>query len=308
MQIIRYLPGHSDDPTAVAIGNFDGVHLGHRAVIRAMVRAARVVHAVPSVLTFEPHPRLYFKPDSPNFRIAPLRDKLAALRSLGVHRVYIPRFDAAFATIQPEDFLNRVLMNQLGARVVVTGENFVFGHRRRGNGAMLKAWGMANKVKVTTVAPVAVDGQICSSSVVREALEAGDMAQAAALLGRTYRISGHVVHGAGRGRQLGFPTANIGLPAGLMLPAYGVYAVRASLDGKLVDGVANVGMRPTIGGYTQPALEVHLFDVMQDIYGKLLQVSFVRHLRPEVKFDGLEALTRQIHLDCETAKQVLRAA
>lgn len=305
MHLIRHLPDVAAAASAVAIGNFDGLHRGHIAVISAMRDAALAKGLAPTVLTFEPHPRVFFKPDAPVFRIARLRDKLAGLRELGVKQTVMPRFNAAFAQISAEDFLDRVLAKQLGAKVVVTGENFAFGHKRGGDSEMLKAWGLKHNIEVVTILPIRVGGEICSSSAIRSAIASGDVAHAATLLGHGYIISGTVVHGDGRGRTIGFPTANISLPPSLLLPAYGVYAVRATLDGVQMEGVANLGVRPTVAVDNQTALEVHLFDTRQEIYGKKLSVQLVDKLRDEMKFDGLAALTAQIKKDCEMARDVL---
>ena len=239
------------------------------------------------------------------FRIARLRDKLAGLREAGVRQVVMPRFNSTFAQILPEDFLDRVLAKQLGAKVVVTGENFAFGHKRGGDSEMLKAWGIKHNIEVVTILPIRVGGEICSSSAIRSAITSGDVAHAATLLGHDYIISGTVIHGDGRGRTIGFPTANISLPPSLLLPAHGVYAVRATLDGVKMEGVANLGVRPTVAVDNRTALEVHLFDTRQEIYGKKLSVQLVDKLRDEMKFDGLAALTAQIKKDCEMAKKQL---
>ncbi len=305
MHLIRTLPDFAPQATAVAIGNFDGLHCGHAAVISAMVQAAEAKDLVPSVLTFEPHPRAFFKPDAPVFRIARLADKLAGLRDAGVMQVVMPRFDAKFARISATDFLDRVLAEQLGAKVVVTGENFAFGYKRGGDSEMLKSWGIKNNIEIITVSPVEMGGEICSSSAIRTAIEAGDVAKATKLLGHTYIISGRVVHGEGRGRTIGYPTANIALPPNLLLPAYGVYAVRVTLDGGSLEGVANLGVRPTVSVDNRTSLEVYLFDTRQEIYGKKLQVSLVDRLRAEMKFDGVDALKVQIEKDCEMAKNRL---
>jgi riboflavin kinase / FMN adenylyltransferase len=305
MHLIRQLPDAAPAPTAVAIGNFDGLHHGHKAVIDAMQAAAAAQGLVPTVLTFEPHPRRLFQPHGPAFRIERLRDKLARLRAAGVQQVVMPRFDAAFARISAQDFLDKVLGEQLGARVVVTGENFVFGHQRQGDSQMLKLWGNKHNIQIVTVSPVLVDGQKCSSSAIRAAIAAGQVRTAAQLLGHDYRLRGRVVHGDGRGRTLGFATANVALPPGLLLPAYGVYAVRAWCDGVVMDGVANLGVRPTIAVGNRPSLEVHLFDTVQEIYGKTLEVSLVGRLRGEMKFAGLEALTAQIAHDSAMARTLL---
>jgi riboflavin kinase/FMN adenylyltransferase len=305
MQLIRQLPAIHDRPTAVAIGNFDGLHLGHQAVLAEMVLAANAHHLVPSVLTFEPHPRRFFAPHAPYFRLKRLSTKLRRLRTAGVERVYMPHFNAAFAALTAEAFLQDVLATKLGARVVVTGEDFAFGKNRSGNVAMLRAWGPAHGMEVINVAAVMVDGVACSSSAVRQAIAGGDMAQAAMLLGRPYAIAGGVVHGDGRGAQLGFATANVALAPGLKLPAYGVYAVRALLHDKPHDGVANFGVRPTVAHGAAASLEVHLFDTPGMIYGERMEVQFIRKLRDERKFDSLAALTGQISEDCAAAKIAL---
>lgn len=307
MHLIRRLPEASDRATAVAIGNFDGLHLGHQAVVKAMTMAATKHNVVPSVLTFEPHPRRFFAKGTPAFRLERLRDKFVRLRNHGVERVLIPRFDAAFASMPAEQFLNQVLARQIGAKAVITGEDFAFGHKRGGDSALLKEWGRAQGVEIITVPPVMVAGRVCSSSAVRAAITGGDMALAAQLLGRTYSLTGRVVHGDGRGRTIGFPTANVALPPDQLPLAYGVYAVFVTIDNATYKGVANFGIRPTVGGGTRPSLEVYLFDFMQVIYGKTLQVALVKQLRTEMKFDGIEALKRQIETDCTTARAILEA-
>ena len=305
MQLIRHLAAASDRPTSVAIGNFDGLHLGHQAVIGAMVSAAARQKAVPSVLTFEPHPRRFFTPDLPSFRLERLGTKLTRLQAAGVERVYMPRFDRAFAAMSAEEFLEGVLGRSLGAKVVVTGENFVFGKGRSGDVALLRQWGAANEVEILAV-PYVMDGaKAYSSSAVRAALAEGDMPHVAQLLGRAYTLSGRVVHGDGRGAGIGFPTANVALPLVLKLPAWGVYAVRVRVDGVPYDGVANLGVKPTLTQNTRPNLEVHLFDCAADLYGTKMEVTFVERIRGEQKFDGLDALVAQIGRDCATARTLL---
>ena len=308
MHLIRHLPVKHDRATAVAIGNFDGMHLGHRAVIGAMQEAAREHGLVPSVLTFEPHPRRFFAKDISPFRIARLSDKLASLREAKVERAYMPRFDAGFAGMSAEEFLNHVLTMQLGAKVVVTGENFAFGSKRRGDSSMLKDWGNNNGVTIITVPPVKKDGEICSSSAIRTAIQSGKVAHAAKMLGRPYVLSGRVVHGQARGRTIGFPTANLALSPDLATPTFGVYAVRATVDGTAFDGVTNFGIRPTITMDKKPILEVYLFDTLQEIYGKKMVVNFVDKLRDEMKFAGLDALKEQLAKDCAAARLALASA
>lgn len=305
MQLIRHLPLTHDRPTAVAIGNFDGLHLGHRAVIEAMQAAAKARGAVPSVLTFEPHPRRLFAPSAPSFRLESLAVKLARLRAAGVERCYMPRFDAAFAGLSADRFLEEVLKQSLGACAVVTGENFAFGHKRGGDVHYLCRWGVAEGVAISTVPPVVQAGEICSSSAVRAAVMGGDMAQSARLLGREYTLAGRVVHGDARGREMGYPTANLALSPGLVRPAYGIYAVWVRVDGEVYPGAASFGVRPTVYAAGAELFEVHLLDTARDLYGKKLEVALVARLRGEEKFDSLEALIAQIDVDCMEAKRVL---
>lgn len=305
MHLIRHLPDTADSATAVAIGNFDGLHRGHAAVIKAMHEVATSQHLVPSVLTFEPHPRRFFAPAAPAFRLARLSDKLGHLRTNGIARIAMPRFDAGFANMPAEEFLGRVLTQQLGAKAIITGENFAFGHMRRGTSAMLNAWGDKNNIRIITVPPVHVGNEICSSSAIRAAITQGNVAHAATLLGHAYKLTGRVVHGDGRGRTIGFATANIALAPDLLLPAFGVYAVRATLGNTVFDGVANIGIRPTVAVGNRPSLEVHLIDTVQEIYGKKLAISLVDKIRDEQKFDSLDALKNQIAIDAKTARRIL---
>ena len=306
MQLIRHLPLTPDRPTAVAIGNFDGLHQGHQAVLAAMVAAARDQGAVPSVLTFEPHPRLFFQPGTPVFRLERLRTKLRRLAAAGVARVYMPHFNAAFAGMDADEFLMRILGQSLGAAAVVTGENFAFGRGRAGNSDQLRAWGQAEGVATITVPPVTVGGVICSSSAIRDSLRLADVGRAGALLGRPYQLDGRVIHGDGRGAGIGFPTANVALPPGLLLPRYGVYAVRTTVGDATYNGVANLGVKPTVSAIAKPGLEVHLFDTNADLYGARMAVEFVAPIRAEQKFDGLPALVAQIGRDGDMARQLLR--
>ena len=305
MHLIRHLPATADSACAVAIGNFDGLHRGHTAVLHAMHEAARAAHLTPCVLTFEPHPRRFFAPETPAFRLMRVSDKLAGLAAHGVARIAMPRFDGRFAAMPAEAFLERVLTQQLGAKAVITGENFAFGHKRRGDSAMLQAWGTAHAIRIITVPPVRVNDEICSSSAIRNAIAAGNVAHAAQLLGHSYTLTGRVVHGDGRGRTLGFPTANIALAPDLLLPAFGVYAVRATHGSTVFEGVANIGIRPTVAVSNRPSLEVHLFDTMQEIYGKKLTISLVDKIRDEQKFESLDALKTQIATDSENARRIL---
>jgi riboflavin kinase/FMN adenylyltransferase len=309
-ELIRRLDLVESPPSAVAIGNFDGLHRGHGAVIDIMRQAAADLNVVPSVLTFEPHPRRLFAPETASFRLEPLAMKLRRLRDAGVRQVFMPRFDRAFASMSAMQFLDDVLGDRLHARAVVTGENFAFGHGRSGSVTMLKDWGARNSVAIHTVPPVMAENEICSSSAVRHALARGDVAHAGALLGHPYQLNGRVIHGDGRGRALGFPTANVTLAPRLKLPLHGIYAVRAlvqaALGAKQYDGAASIGVRPTIGPQDIPTLEVHLFDFAGDIYGAKIEVQFFHWLRPEEKFASLDALTQQMAKDCIEARERLQ--
>lgn len=294
-----------DRPAAVAVGNFDGLHRGHQAVVGALRRAADAYDLASIVLTFEPHPRRFFSPAAENFRLERLRTKLSRLEQEGIETVVMPRFNADFAAVTADQFMEQILKTQLNARAVVVGENFVFGYKRAGDIDLLRRWGAYNDVEIIAVPPVLIDNAVCSSSAVRQALKAGDMPQAARLLGRSYMLSGRVVHGDARGRTIGFPTANVALPEDLLLPAFGVYAVHISIGRATYKGVANVGIRPTIGGGLKPQLEVHAFDVNENMYGQMMCVFMTQFLRHERKFDSTEVLAEQIAQDCVAARQAL---
>lgn len=307
MQLIRQIHDQkSPRPTAVAIGNFDGLHRGHQAVMGAMRALAAQHKLAPAVLTFEPHPRQFFAPDAPAFRLEPRRSKFHRLGDAGVELLFAAKFNAALASMPAEQFLDQVLGQQLQARAVITGENFAFGKGRAGDGAMLKAWGEAQGVAVSLVPPVTVDGMACSSTAIRQALAAGDVVLAARLLGRPYSMTGVVVRGAQRGRTIGCPTANLVPASFLTLPRFGVYAVRVAHRGKMYDGVANLGVKPTVDAVAKPGLEVHLFDFSGDLYGQRLDVSLLARLRDEQRFDSFAALTTQIAQDADAARQILK--
>jgi riboflavin kinase / FMN adenylyltransferase len=293
----------------VAIGNFDGVHLGHQAVIGEAARIAEGHGAPHAVLTFEPHPRRVFRPDDPPFRLTPFRSKAQAIEALGVDLLFMLHFDPAFARVSAEDFIQSVLLRHLGVRHVAVGFDFTFGHGRRGTAALLATAGAAEGFGVTTVAPVTAPGGVLySATAIREHLVAGRPRAAAELLGRFWEIEGRVEQGDRRGQTIGFPTANLGLDDYLR-PAAGVYAVRAGIEaeGRLLwhDAVANLGWRPTFGG-TDLRLEVHIFDFAADLYGRHLRVALIEHLRPEQKFPGVDALKAQIAADAAQARALLK--
>jgi riboflavin kinase/FMN adenylyltransferase len=310
LRLFRHSSGLPPDArgSAVAIGNFDGVHLGHQAVIGHAVSRAEALAIPSAVLTFEPHPRMLFKPESEPFRLTPLRPKAHAIEALGIDVMVVLAFDRALSQKSAEDFVEDVLVTGMAVGHVVVGEDFVFGHDRLGTVESLARMGDRLGFTVTALKPVAgPEGTVYSSTAVREALKAGEPRRAAALLGRAWEIEGRVEHGDARGRQLGFPTANIGLGEYLR-PAFGVYAVQAGVDhGAETEwhpGVANLGRRPTVAGSVE-RLEVHLFDFEGDLYGRHLRVRLIEFLRPEKKFDGLDALRAQIARDCAAARALL---
>jgi riboflavin kinase/FMN adenylyltransferase len=310
MQIIRHYENVPEGVRGgvVVLGNFDGVHRGHQAVIGRGIELAHEAGLPLVVLTFEPHPRSFFRPHDAPFRLTPFNNKAHHIEALGIDALIVLAFDEALSGLEAEEFIQHVLVEGVGARQVVVGQDFRFGRQRGGDTALLEARAESGGFAVTTVAPVAsADAEIYSSSHIREQLESGKPGHAAAMLGRPFEIEGEVGHGDKRGRTLGFPTANIDI-GDYIRPARGVYAVRAGIDGggeiAWVDGVANFGNRPTIGGDSL-LLEVHLFDYDGDLYGRNLRVALIEYLRPERKFDGLDALKAQIDEDGATARRIL---
>ncbi len=312
MRIFRHYTGLPEDArgAVVALGNFDGVHRGHQAVIAEAGRIARERGAPHGVVTFEPHPRTVFRPDDPPFRLSSFRSKSRWIEPLGVDLLFMLHFDLAFASQTAEDFAQQVLGAALGVRHVVVGEDFRFGHHRIGSAETLSALGRAAGFGVTAVPPVRAEGVEISSTRIRDHLRAGRPEAAAALLGRWWEIEGRVERGDQRGRTIGFPTANVRL-GDFLAPATGVYAVRAGIDeGEATEwfgGVANFGRRPTVDG-RKLLLEVHLFDFAGDLYGRHLRVQFLSFLRPERKYESFEALKAQIVRDAEAARHLLASA
>ena len=288
---------------AVALGNFDGVHRGHQALLDRTAEHGKVLNAPVVALTFEPHPRGFFVPDTGPFRLTLLPAKLRLLEQYGVQAVLAQHFDQAFADLSPEAFIGDVLLKGLGARHVVCGYDFTFGARRGGNVEMLREKGNERGFGVTVLDPVTREGEIYSSTRIREALRAGWVSEAAELLGHHWEIEGEVELGDQRGRTIGFPTANVALGEHLR-PRFGVYAVRALVDGEWRDAVANLGRRPTFGKLKEN-FEIHLFDFSGDLYGKVLRVALVEFIRPEMKFGGLDQLKAQIAADGEAARRLL---
>ena len=299
MRILRGLPARADGPIALTIGNFDGVHRGHQAMLMRLIEAAEDLRLPSAVLTFDPHPREFFAKDAAPPRLSRLRQKLDVFRAFGIAMTIVARFDHRLAAMTPERFIDDVLVRRLDARWVLVGDDFRFGHARAGNLAVLRAH--ASTFSVEGMRTVAVDTQRASSTAVREALAAGDLAHAAALLGRPYAISGRVAHGDKLGRNLGFPTANIPLRHRPALS--GVFAVRVhGLGAAPRAGVASIGVRPTVKQDAKPLLEVYLLDFDETIYGRRVTVEFVQKQRDEEKYDTIDALTRQIRADVAQAR------
>ena len=289
---------------SVALGNFDGVHRGHAQVLAA-AHAARP-DAPRAVLTFEPHPRELFRPDDPPFRLTLSTERAAALETLGAALLFELPFDRTFSAMTAEEFVVEVLHRGLGARHLACGADFAFGHRRGGDTAFLAGRSEALGIGLTLVPPLAdAEGPI-SSSRIRRLLQDGYPERAAALLGRPWTIRGPVEHGDARGRTIGFPTANVALGRHLE-PARGVYGVRVQLaDGRSVPGVANIGLRPTLGEAPKSRVEAHLFDFSGDLYGQDVGVSLLAFLREERKFPSFEALREQIAEDAQQAREIVR--
>lgn len=296
---------------AVAVGNFDGVHLGHREVIGEAGRIARASGLPWAVLTFEPHPRTFFEPNGAPFRLSPFPIKVRLIEGLGPELLVVVVFDAELARTPPRVFVERVLVGGLGARHIVCGHDFAFGHGRKGTPELLLWLGDEFDFGFTCVHEIKdADGEPYSSTRVREYLRRGRLAAATRLLGRPFVIEGEVVRGDARGRTIGFPTANVRLGE-YVRPALGVYAVRVDLRGGASapprPGVANLGVRPTFAA-PEPLLEVHLFDFEGDLYGRTIEVEFVEYLRPEKRFDGLDQLRAQITEDSAQARRILAGA
>ncbi|HEY8248055.1 MAG TPA: bifunctional riboflavin kinase/FAD synthetase [Hyphomicrobium sp.] len=287
----------------LAIGNFDGVHRGHQALLRGATAIGRELGAPSGALIFEPHPREYFHPEEPHFHLTPLPQKLALFDRLGLDIAVVLPFDAALAALSPDDFVDRVLIDGLGARHVVIGHDFFFGRNRGGTPETMQAAAARAGFGLTIIPPVAEDGEVFSSSAIRLRLAQGDVKGAARSLGRDWRTAGTVVGGAKRGSGLGFPTANIPLPRGTAL-GHGIYAVRVLIDGERHDGAAYLGTRPTYDN-GMPVLEVFLFDFDGDLYGRDIEVEFVDFIRADRKFDTSEALIAQMQADCARARAIL---
>jgi len=291
---------------ALTVGNFDGVHLGHQAMLARVTQRALELGVCSCVLTCEPLPRDVFARDAAPVRLSRLREKVELFETAGVDRVHVARFDAQFAALAPERFIDDVLVGGLGVRWMLVGGDFRFGARRAGDLAKLSEVAARKGFEVETMPEVMHGGERVSSSAVRRALESGDLARADALLGRHYTLSGRVAHGRKLGRELGFPTANIVLPR--RAPLAGIYVVEvhgadADQPDRWLPGVASIGRRPTVNEVESPLLEIHLFDFAEELYGRHLRTRFLAKLRDEQKYPGLEALQAAIAPDVQRAKQ-----
>ena len=309
MRITRGIPAVAHSPVALTIGNFDGVHLGHRAMLDELARASHRLGILSCVMIFEPQPREFFAPDKAPARLTSLREKLEQLEACGVNHVHVCRFNYAFAQIAAQDFIERVLVRGLGVRWLQVGDDFRFGSRRAGDFVMLKQEAPRLGFEVQALPSVMVEGLRVSSTAVRDALAAGDCARAARLLGRTYGIGGRVVRGDQLGRKLGYPTANVQMKHN-RAPLCGIFAVEVhGAAQNVVRGAASLGVRPTVKVQGASAvLEVYLFDFNEEIYGHSIRVDFLHKLRDEEKYADLETLKRQIALDVENAQKYFQNA
>jgi riboflavin kinase/FMN adenylyltransferase len=316
VKIIRTLPmaGQDEPAIALALGNFDGVHLGHQAMLRRVVEAASDLNLVPAAMTFEPTPREYFASTATSVwrqpRLLPLRSRLERMAEIGIARIYLLRFDARLAEMDAEMFVGDLLERRLNVRWFLATHDARFGKNRMGSLDFLRA--RSNAFMLETMTTVEIDGKRVSSTAVRQALAAADFARARQLLGRPYTIGGRVTHGEARGRAIGFPTVN--LPLTFKPPLSGVFAVRVHGLGTVREGVANLGVRPTVEAAAEalPVLETHVFDFNESVYGQRIEVEFIEKLRDEMCFSDVTALTKQIEDDARRAREiflpVLRAA
>ena len=303
MELVRGLhnlrPEHRG--CAATIGSFDGIHLGHQAVLTQLAAQGRERRLSVTLITFEPQPREYFMPEEAPPRLTRFREKLEVLQHCGIDRVVCLRFNAYLASLTADEFIQRIMLDGLAVKYLVVGDDFRFGKGRIGDYALLEQAGKTHGFPVVTMPTFNVGNHRVSSTRIRVALNQGDFNSAEALLGRPYWMSGRVAHGDKRGRTIGFPTANIFMHRNAV-PVDGVFAVEmCGIDDRPIAGVANVGTRPTVDG-SRALLEVHLFDFDRDIYGRHVQVSFMKKLRPERKFESFELLKRQIELDAEQAR------
>ena len=305
MRIIRGIKNYSEKfpKPVLTLGNFDGVHLGHQAIFNKVVDRAKEIGGTAMAFTFEPHPLKVLAPDRSPLLLNTFHGKMKLLETVGIQVVICADFTREFAQQNPGDFARRVLAEKVGVREVYVGYDYAFGKGREGSIDSLKEMGLNLGFTVGVVEAVQVNGTVVSSSLVRDLISSGRVDETYPYLGRYYSIEGNVIHGESRGHSLGFPTANI-QSANELLPAYGVYAVRALVGGHHLDGVASIGVRPTFGA-GPVSIEVFLFDYDGNLYGKHLEVAFIKRLRGEQKFSDVDALVGQMHKDVDRAKEVL---
>jgi len=296
MRVYRGAPFPSVGPCALTIGNFDGLHLGHRTMLEQLKREAAARGLPTAVLTFEPHPGELFSPGTAPARLTNLREKLELLQAAGIDRVYLAHFNRKFASQSAEEFAEEVVFQQINAQYILIGDDFRFGKSRTGTIKTLLEIGQRLGFQAEAMHEVALDNRRCSSTAVREALAGGNLALAEALLGRPYSMSGRVIHGNKLGRQIGFPTANIQVKHNRP-PLHGIFAVEVHGYGQPLQGAASLGLRPTVDTSGKVAFEVYLLDFDADIYGQHLRVNFLKKLRDEVKYAGLDPLIAQIQQD-----------
>lgn len=304
MKIVRNLKASGErfiNPV-LTLGNFDGVHLGHQAIFRKVIERSREIAGTSIAFTFEPHPLKVLAPERSPRLLNTFRGKMELLAAAGIDVVICANFTRAFAEQHPEDFARDVLHLQLGVKEIYVGYDYAFGKGREGSIESLQGTGRMHGFHVGVVDAVLINGAVVSSSAIRDLIASGRVDEAAVLLGRDYQLEGEVVHGSHRGRTLGFPTANL-QTSNELVPGFGVYAVTALLEGRKLDGVASIGVRPTFGA-GPVSIEIYLFDFDEDLYGKNLEVMFRKQLRQEMKFSNVPELVRQMHLDVEDAKKI----
>lgn len=289
--------------SVITIGNFDGIHLGHQELVKIVIHRAREIGARSMVVTFRPHPLKILAPDKCPPLISIYEEKICLFRKLGIDILVKIPFTVDFSSMAPRDFVKNILCDQLGAREIFVGYNYRFGRGREGNIQKLKELGKEFGFNVREVDQVSLNGEVISSSKIRDLLKNGDVEHAARLLGRHYAMTGVVVKGDGRGKNIGFPTANLA-PKHLIIPSNGVYAVRLSARDRYYDGIANIGLRPTFNK-KDLTVEVHIFEFNEDLYGEEITVCFIKKIREEKKFMNADALIMQIRGDIETVKQIL---
>jgi len=306
MEILRSIPEleRLRSPVFLAIGVFDGVHRGHQAVISTSADHAGAANGTPVVVTFDPHPEKVLRPEAAPHLLSATQHKIALIRALGVEHLLVITFDKPFAATEPEDFVQKLVAHSKPLREICVGHEWSFGKNRRGNLDLLKRLGANSNFDVVGIPPVKINGAVVSSTAIRQAIEKGDLTKAAEMLGREYTILGTVTRGDSLGKKIGFPTANLSAHSE-QFPPNGVYVAEARIDGDLHRGVINLGIRPTVSaGKSERVLEIHLFDFNRDIYDRDVEVRFLKFLRPEKKFENLDALVQQIRRDVEQARLV----